>query len=257
MLRFDHQSGRHLQIDDARIYVEEHGDAEAPALLFLHGGFGTIEGFNRVLPLLSQRYRVIGIDTRGHGKSTLGASEWTYGLVQRDLERVVQQLGLQRFAAIGFSDGGIAGLRLAAAGRVGITKLVTIGASHQLGETDRAIFQSVTAESWRKKFPDTYERYQALNPEPDFDRFAAKLLRGWLDDSDEGYPGATVNNIACDVLVVRGDDDHLVSRATTFDLVEQLKSAKLLNIPYAGHEVTEDQPEALMAIVNRFLESRG
>lgn len=255
MLRFDHLSGRHLQVDDARIYVEEHGDIDAPVLVFLHGGFGTIEGFNGVLPLLSQRYRVIGVDTRGHGKSTLGASAWTYGLVQRDLERVVEALGLKSFAAIGFSDGGIAGLRLAAAGRVGITKLVTIGASHQLGEADRAIFESVTAESWRKKFPDTYERYQALNPEPNFDRFAAALVRGWLDDSDEGYPGATVNKITCAVLVVRGDEDHIVSRATTFDLVEQLKSAKLLHIPFAGHEVTEDQPEALMAIVNRFLET--
>jgi pimeloyl-ACP methyl ester carboxylesterase len=253
MVRFDHKSGRQLQVDDAQIYVEEHGSADAPVLLLLHGGLGTIEDFNSVLPRLAQRFRVVGVDSRGHGASTLGKAAWTYGQVQRDIEQVVQQLGLQRFAAMGFSDGGIVGLRLAAAKRVNISKLVAIGAPLELEETNRAIYQNLTAEGWRKKFPETYERYQTLNPAPDFERLVKALVRGWLDESDEGYPLDSAKQVACDVLVVRGDEDHLVSRATTFDLVDLLPNAKLLNLPYAGHEVTADQPEALLATVDRFL----
>ena len=75
----------------------------------------------------------------------------------------------------------------------------------------------------------------------------------WLDDSGSGYPGESVKRIRCPLLAVRGDEDHLVSRASVFELVEQVQGAKLLNIPFAGHEAHKDQAEAVMASVNRFL----
>ncbi len=76
----------------------------------------------------------------------------------------------------------------------------------------------------------------------------------WLDDSPSGYPGDCVRQISCPLLAIRGDEDPLVSRASVFELVEQVKGAKLLNIPFAGHEAHKDQAEAVMASVNRFLE---
>lgn len=69
---FDHESGESLDTDGAKIYFEICGNPEGPPLLMLHGGFGTIEDFNIFLPGLGNDFKIIGIDSRGHGRSTLG-----------------------------------------------------------------------------------------------------------------------------------------------------------------------------------------
>jgi pimeloyl-ACP methyl ester carboxylesterase len=111
---FNHQFGEYLETDGARIYYEDSGRKDRPALLFLHGGLGNIAEFNAILPELETKFRVAGIDSRGHGKSTLGAGELTYEQLQKDVEHVLRHLGVSSVSIIGFSDGGITGLRLAA-----------------------------------------------------------------------------------------------------------------------------------------------
>jgi pimeloyl-ACP methyl ester carboxylesterase len=254
--KFDHRSGDHLALDGAKIYFEVHGGAADPPLLFLHGGLGTIEDFNDVLPRLAKRFRVIGIDSRGHGKSTLGTAALSYEQLARDAVAVLRHLGVDRCGVVGFSDGGITALRMAAEAGSRIDKLVAIGTDKMLKPDDpvRKLLGSVTAESWTKKFPDTVALYEELNPQPDFAALIAAIVPMWLDDGSSGYPGESVKRIACPLLAVRGDEDHLVSRASVFELVQQVPGAKLLNIPFAGHEAHKDQTGPVMASVNRFLE---
>ena len=65
MKNFDHNSGVYLECDGAKIYYEVTGNENRPVLLLLHGGFGSIEDFNAILPDLNQRFKIIGIDSRG------------------------------------------------------------------------------------------------------------------------------------------------------------------------------------------------
>ncbi|MEP7110227.1 MAG: hypothetical protein ABI760_19685 [Ferruginibacter sp.] len=46
MKNFDHISGKYLNTDSARIYFEVIGNEDLPALLVLHGSFGSIEDFD-------------------------------------------------------------------------------------------------------------------------------------------------------------------------------------------------------------------
>ena len=255
MENFNHRSGEHLMLDSAKIYFEVHGDDAGSALLFLHGGLGTMGDFNGVLPLLKQRFRLIAIDSRGHGKSTLGTAALSYERLALDAAAVLKHLGVERCSVVGFSDGGITALRMAAKADSCVDKLVVIGTDMMLKPDDpvRKLLGSVTAESWTKKFPETVALYQDLNPQPDFGGLIEAIVPMWLDDSGSGYPGESVKRIRCPLLAVRGDEDHLVSRASVVELVEQVQGAKLLNIPFAGHEAHKDQAEAVMASVNRFL----
>ena len=75
----------------------------------------------------------------------------------------------------------------------------------------------------------------------------------WLDLSSSGRPNEAVKNISCPLLIVRGDDDHLVSRKAGVELSEVVKNSTLLNIPFAGHVAFEDQKEIFMIILNEFL----
>ena len=257
MNAFAHQDGRSLQVGDAALYFEQLGRDEGETLVLLHGGLGTLEDFNALVPHLAPSFRLIAVDTRGHGKSTLGSAPLTYARLEADVLSVTQQLGLQRFSLIGFSDGGIVGLRLAARAQCDVAKLVVLGTPHTLAEDDplRARLASVTADGWRAKFPETVTFYERLNPAPDFAALVRAVVPLWIDPTTDGYPGDTVKNIGCPVLVARGDDDHLVTRALTFELAEQLAYAQLLNVPFAGHEVHKDQPSIVGSVLERFLRS--
>ena len=252
---FDHNSGEHLDIGNAKIYYEIKGKENNPVLLFLHGGFGNIEDFNGIIQNLEQKYRIIGIDSRGQGKSTLGSSKLSYEQIQKDVTLILGKIGIDTLNIIGLSDGGIVAYRIASLTSLNILKLVTIGSRWHIKNTQpsRELFLNVTGESWRKKFPQTYEDYQRLNPEPNFDVLAKSLVNMWLDQDLSGYINEKVKNISCPLLITRGDQDHLLSRKSVVELADLVGKSNLLNIPFAGHVAFESQKEIFMKSVNEFL----
>jgi pimeloyl-ACP methyl ester carboxylesterase len=253
-MNFDHNSGDYLDTDGARIYYEFTGSENDPTLLVLHGGFGNLEDLNPILRALDKEFKVIGIDTRGHGKSTPGDKALTYEQIQKDVERVLAHLEIDNLSIMGFSDGGVTAYRLASLTSLNIQKLVTIGSRWHLKNTvpTRELFLKVTGESWRAKFPDTYDAYQKLNPAPNFDLLARSLVKMWLDPTPSGYPDDAVSNISCPLLIVRGDDDHILSREAVCELAGLVKGSRLLNIPFAGHAAFAEQKEIFMISAREF-----
>ena len=254
-VRFDHVSGRLIPSGDAMLYVEEKGSPERPALLLAHGGFGTMEDFNVIVPDLARRFRLIGLDSRGHGRSSLGESGLSYALFAQDLGRVAGALGLDAFSVLGFSDGGIAACRLAAQGEPRLDRIVTVGSRWEMRKDDPVygMLRGVTGEVWKSMFPDSVKRYMRLNPEPDFERFAAAVTAMWTDLGPGGLPGDLVRHIENEMFAVRGDDDPLTTLASMAKLRGVVKNMRFMNIPFAGHAAFDDAPGAFLDDVFRFL----
>lgn len=254
-MTFNHHSGRSIEIEGADIYYETCGRKDAPPLLLLHGGGGTIEDFKDLVPSLATQFHVIGIDSRGHGRSTLGDVSLTYQRLEQDVVEVLRHLQINETAISGFSDGGILGYRLMLSGVITVPKLIAIGSPFELKTSSRVrnLYAKITGESWRAKFPATYDLYQRLNPKPDFDRFIKESVSMWLDSSPTGYPGEMIENIKDDVLIIRGDDDPLFSRQEAFDLVNRINRSVLENIAFAGHAAHEDRPDVVLSSINKFL----
>ena len=51
----------------ARLRAYEWGDPKAPPVLLAHGFFDHGRGFDLLAPILAERYRVVSVDSRGHG----------------------------------------------------------------------------------------------------------------------------------------------------------------------------------------------
>ncbi|RZI85667.1 MAG: alpha/beta hydrolase [Rubrivivax sp.] len=249
---FNHQTGTHLDIDGARLYVERAGDLGKPPLVLLHGGFGNIEDFNGLLPTLAKDFHLIGIDSRGHGASTLGGDALSYQRLERDVLQALAHLDISRASILGFSDGGITACRIAASGKLELDKLAVVGTPWRLEEASKALYAKVTPDSWKQKFPGTFEAYQRLNPEPDFARFAQATIQMWQDPSPSGHPEESIGQIRAPVLIVRGDDDHLVSLDSAVEFKRRVKGARFMNLPFAGHVAFDDQKDAFLAGVNQF-----
>lgn len=254
-MEFKHKSETTVNIGSAKIYYEEIGNPLKQPLIFLHGGFGNIEDFNGIIPLLENEYRIIGIDSRGQGKSTLGNEELSYERLEQDVALVINKLGLKKAIIAGFSDGGVVALRLACSGIAEIDRLILIGTSwHSKSlESSKKFLSAVTADKWKAKFPATFTKYQSINPEPDFEKLTDRMVKMWLDEKSTGHPDDNVHKINCPTLIVRGDKDHLISKESAFELSEKITGSDLANIPFCGHEVYAEQPNLLMIMINEFL----
>ncbi|WP_421400314.1 alpha/beta fold hydrolase [Agrobacterium fabrum] len=156
---------------------------------------------------------------------------------------------------IGHSDGGVVTLCLAAAKDIAIERVVTVGAHWALHESGltRQMYAGITADGWREMFPEDVDMYHRINPQPDFDRITRAVVDLWLDAGAHGYPGETVREIDRHLLVIRGDDDMLVSRTNAVELADRVNGAKLLNLPFAGHSVQQKQPEMVLRALRTFL----
>lgn len=181
MTTFTHSSGQHLSVDDAEIYFEIIGNPIGSPLLLLHGGLGNLTDFNGMVAQLASEFRLIGINFRGHGKSTLGKSRLTYQRYQADVEAILAHLNIDCFSILGFSDGGITALRMAAETPARIKGLVAVAAQSQMEADDPILpmLSGVTADVWETKFPDAVCYYRENNPEPDFDALIKSVVSPW------------------------------------------------------------------------------
>lgn len=253
----NHKTGQTISINGASIYYEEVGNQSGIPILMLHGGFGTLEDFEPVISNFLSEYRIIAMDGRGQGKSTLGDQPLTYKLMQDDVNRLLDHLKISKVILMGFSDGGMVVHRIAISDSARVSKLISIAAPWRKEDLDliRPFLLKVTPESWKEKFYESYQLYKSLNPDIDFESLVGQLKHMWLDESDTGgYPGDNVKQIHCPALIVRGDEDHLVSRESAMMLAGNIKNGKFLNIPYGGHEIHKDQSKIVSDVMLTFIQ---
>ncbi len=257
MQRFTHTAGKTFSAaGGAQIYYEEQGNPAGRPLLLLHGGFGNLEEFNPVLAELRGAYRLIAMDSRGQGRSTLGTDPLTYKALQEDVEALLKLLNIEALSVFGMSDGGIVAYRLACFTQLKIEKTITIS-SRWNGRNALATagqMQGVPAAQWRAQFPDRVAKYEALNPEADFEKLTAVLESMWMDQSETGYPNEAIQHITCPVLICKGDADPTIKRQFVVDAAEQIPRSQLAIVPAASHLIYPEQRKVLVQLVNGFLE---
>lgn len=81
-------------------------------LILLHGGGGSCHDFEPVMEELAEEYKVLAVDSRGHGKSSK-VEAYHYQDMAEDIAEFIRKKELKGAALYGFSDGGIVGLLLA------------------------------------------------------------------------------------------------------------------------------------------------
>lgn len=251
---FNHVSGDFIKVDDAEIYYEELGSKCDQALLLLHGGLNTIEMFNPFLAIFPKRYRVLGIDCRGHGRSTLGAKELSYALLQIDVERILKKLKIDNLNILGFSNGGTIAYRLAAYTDIKINKMMTVGSPWNLKYLEHVIdiFSALSIDDWKKQCPDDNKQYQRLNPDNSIECLFDQAIKMGIDKSDNGCPNDCVKNITCDVLAVRGEYDPIVTDQSLIEFKKIVKHAQTLSVEGATHEIFNEKPDSLVKTAVEF-----
>jgi esterase len=93
-----------------KLYTKITG--QGPALLILHGLFGSWENWGSQARLLSEHFTVYAMDARNHGLSAHN-NEIDYALMSGDVLYTLQQHGVEQASVIGHSMGGKTAMQLA------------------------------------------------------------------------------------------------------------------------------------------------
>ena len=118
---------RTANIDGVEVFYREAGPKAAPVLLLLHGFPTSSHMFRNLIPQLSDRYHVIAPDYPGFGQSAMPDRDkfaYTFDNYAQIVDKLMQQLGVNRYAIYVMDYGAPVGFRLASSHPERVTALI-------------------------------------------------------------------------------------------------------------------------------------
>lgn len=218
-------------------------------MLLLHGGLGSSNYWGHQIEELAKKFRVIAMDTRGHGRSPLTSRSFHYALFASDAVALLDFLSIGAASIIGWSDGAITGLYLAIINPERVTRLFAFGANATLdglkpGGAKSPVFGSYVA---RCKV-----EYAALSPQPTkWPELVSDLSMMWR--SEPNYSKQQLEGIRVPVTVSGGEYDEIIKRNHTERLAHTIPRARLAILPGVSHFGMLQNPAQFNAALNGFL----
>ena len=254
-ITYGSNDGKYVEVLGRQIYYEEYGSGTP--IFMIHGGPGSIDHFSKVIPVLSQHFTIIAMDSPSQGRSER-ADSLSYNLLADNAAHFIDKLNIERCYVVGFSDGAVTALKLAALRPDKVVKVFASGGFSKLDgftEEDKTLWTTITPEKVEKQWGGWHKEYQnLLHPSNDW----KKLIYDIRDMvKDEIYiRDEELDDIECGVLLAFGDRDA-ITLDHALSLYRSIKKSQLLVVPNTSHMTFDEQPEIMsQAIINFFRENR-
>ena len=249
-----------VKANGVELFYEERGSRNAPAVVLAHSLFLDHRMFEHQLEHLSDRYRVVAYDQRGHGRSRQPADcDYDMETIANDAACVIEALELHPVHFAGNSMGGFVALRLAA--------------------RRPDLIRSATAMGSSAEHEYNVEQYQALHTawkahgfEPIIDQLMS-IMFGDRTLADPGKAGMRafwrahmaalpdsigeaaqavmerksvldeIRRAQRPILAISGSEDHAFSTALSENIAQAAPDGRCVVVPGAGHSVALEAPE--------------
>lgn len=246
------------------------GPAGAPWVTFITGLTNDTTMWDGHVPAVSARYRMLRLDSRGHGGSEATPPPYPIELLVDDVVGVWDALGIERSAVVGLGLGGITTMSIGLAHPDRVTAIVPISCRSTVSPRFADIWPPLlarsrehgieaivetTADRW---FPDDFK---AANPAL-MDSVRAMIGRTAVD----GYHGCVaalvgtelgdrIADIAVPTLYISGALDRVGAPSELMQaMADQTPGARHVALPDAGHISTMANPAAFEAALLEFLD---
>ena len=271
---------RFVTANSMRFHYLDWGEPSNPPMLLLHGFAQTCHAWDFVALSLSDRFRVIALDQRGHGDSDW-APDGGYSpeTQQVDIHAIVEALDLNEFVLMGLSMGGVNSFTYTANHPERVRALVIVDAAPK-NQTDGTanIRTFVQQEDELDSIDDFVQRVRKYNP-----RRAAEQIRGSIRHNLKQLPSGKwtwkydkllrspdrrvgrdpetvrrlwgyVESLKCPTLVVRGGASDVIAQDTAEGLRSRIPNGRLATVENAGHLVMGDNPAGFERAVTEFFD---
>jgi pimeloyl-ACP methyl ester carboxylesterase len=262
---------RYVHAGDVKLAVDDRGSGGVPMLL-VHGFTGSRVDFADVIDDLATDRRVVAWDHRGHAGSTnTGDIEsYTFGHLVRDMEFLVDDLGLAAFHLLGHSMGGIVAMQYALAHPERVRSLIlmdTLGKPQFVPLDFMELMIANARANGMEGVADQMLEYEVAQPRvPPQNRDAVLLRVAYkLTNMDiEAYEGfgraltafdsllGPLAAVRCPTTVIVGADDRGLRPAAT-ELVQAIDGAVEVVIAEAVHSPQEENPSAWLSAMRAHL----
>jgi pimeloyl-ACP methyl ester carboxylesterase len=263
--------GRTVFVNEREFFVREVGPEDAPPLVLAHGwSFDGEMNFFKIIPELSQRYRLIIPDHRNHGKS-----DWVRGSFEVEdlatvLAGIVSELGYERVNLLGYSMGGMAAQVFAHRHPERIDRLILAATAARPIDRYRIpvriifwLARAFARVSKKEAAMFTYhylKRHHLIDPSAEQWMWSALLTRdptlfyesgvaAWHFDSRDW-----VGEISVPTMVIIPGKDEVVPTRAQRDLASRLDDPEVLELEGVGHESVLSVPEEYIKAIDRFLD---
>ena len=245
-------NGKYLKIKDSKVYYEEYG--QGMPLLLLHGGFGSISNFDKVIEPLSKHFKVYAIDSPGQGRSPQ-IDAISYQIYADYYSAFIDAMKLDSVNVLGWSDGGNSAYILAHDRPDKVKKVVVSGANSDTdGYPDGAVAEM---QSWK---PETIsaelkqywlDSFLKLSPNKStWQKSFVQLRDMWVTKaviSDDH-----LSKIKSKFLVVYGDKD-VTKLEHGLHIYRTIPGAQLAILPKTTHHVFAEKPALISQLIVEFL----
>lgn len=209
-------------------------------LLLLHGNGEQCGYFEHQMEPFASHFRVLAIDTRGHGQTARGTAPFTIRQFADDLLAFMDRLGIEKAHLLGFSDGG---------------NIAMVFALRHPERVERLILNGANLDARGVKIGVQLPIEMGYRIARLFARRSAKALRNaemlGLMVNDPNVRLEELAHITCPTLVVAGDKDMIKDSHTR--LIASAIPGAQLAILCGDHFIANRNPEAFNAAVLRFL----
>jgi pimeloyl-ACP methyl ester carboxylesterase len=258
-----------VHVNDIDIAYKCLGSGDPLVMIMGYGGSMDLWS-PRLLQLLSASHRVYVFDNRGMGRSTSTDREYSVALFAEDTLGLMDALGIERAAVLGWSLGTEIAQELAIDHPNKVRKLVLISGTpggkekvapnpkvmEQLGDSSGTALEKglrliglLFPQGWLMShpfLPSYFPIGASMNP-PERTRRQLSAMTSW----DGSY--ARLGQIQSPTLIITGDSDVVVPPENSVLLAGGIRDSWLVRIPGGGHGVIFQYPEQIASDISVFL----
>ncbi len=237
----------YIEHEGSRIHYATYGSG-LPVIL-LHGGLGHSGNWGYQVPaLVRSGYRVVLMDSRGHGRSTRDARPFSYELMASDVLAVMDALHLEKAALVGWSDGACTALILATKAPLRIGGVFFFACN-----MDPSGVNSIEASPTLKRcFARHAKDYAQLSATPEHSQdFVDAVTR--MQQTQPNYSAHDLAKISVPVAIVQSEHEEFIKREHAEYLAQAIPDAELIVLNAVSHFAPLQRPEQFNAAMLEFV----
>ena len=269
----------YVQVGSLRLHCVDWGSEGLPPLLCLHGYTSHSRILDRFALAARQKYRVLGLDQRGHGQSGWASDGYDRSSFVSDIRTLVEVLGLERVSLVGLSMGGWHALLYASEHPEMVDRVVLVDIAPEVSPRSERKSDE-PAEPTPSSFESVEQAFafaRRRNPRPPDDLLLTDVSNSlrrredgrwvWRPDpamlqagfDDPVNPAKirryweALESLSVPLLVVRGAESGLVPDDVVTRMLEANPLVSAVDVPHSGHNVPVDNPEGFLKAVRAFL----